>query len=129
MVCSCTILLATVLGLLAGVVLSALSCFFRSLRRSVPYFLLVPVCAVAGSVFLEFLFMHAAVLRRDFSAEDMLRNLFGFGLGWSGALAFGALLGSAGGFFLARFVSHRFNHRITRSSEVPPAGVDGSRSP
>src|SRR5664280_1395315 len=85
-------------GLLLGVLLSLLSCFVRSLRRAVPYLLLMPLCAAASgwSLFAGF-FRFADSSHLDM--EQLFRaSMF---VPWAG-FTFGGLLGTGLGFLLAK---------------------------
>jgi len=120
---------ATFIGLLLGVILSALSCFVRPLRRLVPYLLLTPFCAAVGIVLLGYLFWVHLPPGQYSLPDDFLRFFFSVGIGGFASWLFGALLGAVGGFCFARFLSRRLNHLTMRSSELPSADAAGSRSP
>lgn len=103
-------------GLLLGAFLSLLSCFVRSLRRAVPYLLLMPLCAAAGAwgVFFGFL----SVAGRHLEIEQLIRaTLVG---PWAG-FTFGGLVGAGLGFLLARFLSRLLQRPTIRFSQPRPA--------
>ena len=116
-------MVAVHVGLLLGAFLSLLACFVRSLRRAVPYLLLMPLCAAAGAwgVFLGFLNLAGRHLEIDQLVRTALVGP------WAG-FAFGGVAGAGLGYLLARFLSRLLQRSTMRSSELPSTGAAGSRS-
>ena len=108
---------ATFLGFLAGVFLSVLSCFEKSLRRLVTYLLLMPICGAAGVVIFARLFVVGFNPFHYFSSTDDFYTLVSPAFGIFGPLLLGDLLGAAAGYFLARFLNRHFNPPTIRGSE------------